>query len=574
MTLQFQLPIETIPHSIIGEDTLNDLEVLTSKKCGGDSMFELIYRPQHEVDGLIKGRLMSTFTTDVSFLTQTCRFIETAKHGICDINRDTVTSAYDAVKQINDEQDFHSKYQYIEIGLFKSLNHSPHFMQMLSFYNMLSPVITLLTPVIIMILPFFLIRYQGVPLSAKAYIETIKHLLRNHAIGKLAGSFGNVSWDKRVYLIITVSFYVLQVYQNALSCYRFTRNMVHIHKQLFVIRDYLEGTCSVIHQVAEIVKANDLDRYNTFTDVNNTCLVTLRELLSELSCITPLRVNIPKACQVGSVMRLYYSIRHDEAIHSAIDYSFKLNSYLLSVLQLGSVRQLKPATFVTTNTASWQTKNMKYPHHIGTKTVGNTFKLKRPMLLTGPNASGKTTLLKSAFLNTLISQQFGCGFYDKLVFKPYDAFHCYIDIPDTSGRDSLFQAEARRCLDVVKAIENSGMRSFCIFDELYSGTNPTEAVAGAFAFTKFLAKKRNISFMVTTHFYEFCRLCDTNRIGIRNCQMGWEPQDDSDTSDNVSFTYKVKPGVSSLRGGVRVLKQIGYPSTIVNDAISVLKDYV
>ena len=92
--------------------------------------------------------------------------------------------------------------------------------------------------VIIMILPFFLIRYQGVPLSMKAYIGTIKHLLRNHAIGKLTESFG-ISWEKRVYLMITVSFYVLQVYQNTFLL-PITRNMVHIHKQLFAIRSYID----------------------------------------------------------------------------------------------------------------------------------------------------------------------------------------------------------------------------------------------------------------------------------------------------------------------------------------------
>jgi DNA mismatch repair ATPase MutS len=237
---------------------------------------------------------------------------------------------------------------------------------------------------------------------------------------------------------------------------------------------------------------------------------------------------------------------------------------------------LKPATFTESKTHQWEAKNLKYPHHIHRKTVGNSIKLKRPLLITGPNASGKTTLLKSAFLNTLLSQQIGRGFYDKLILKPYDEFHCYLDIPDTSGRDSLFQAEARRCLDIVKSVDVSKKRYFCIFDELYSGTNPIEAVAGAFAFTRFLAKRSNVSFLITTHFYDFCKLCDTHKVGVRNCQMGWNcnSRDVSDTSDDVKFTYKVKSGVSKLRGGVRVLKQIGYPSAIVNDALTILKDYV
>lgn len=572
MTLQFKLPIETNTHYIINDNILKDLEVIDAKTDEQNkSLFQIIYKPEHPVDEIIKDELMKTYTTDVSFLIQSQSVI----NGLTtQVPHDIFTNAYDVIREIDGEDDFHSKYQYIEVGLFKSLNNSPHFMQMLSFYNMLSPVITLLTPIVILILPFFLIRFQGVSLSMKAYFGTIKHLLRNHAIGKLADSFGSISWEKRIYLLITVSFYILQIYQNALSCYRFTRNMCHIHKQLFIIRDYLNHTCKSMRMTTEFVKTNDLDRFVAFTDSNETCLLTLRELLLELECITPLRISIPKACQVGNIMRLYYTIRHDDTIKNALLYSFKFNSYVNAMIKLGSLESLKPATF--SNKSIWKTTNMKYPHHIGeaghdntSETVGNDFNLNKPILLTGPNASGKTTLLKSALLNTLLSQQVGRGFYDKLVIKPYDGFHCYLDIPDTSGRDSLFQAEARRCLNVITSISDNQSRFFCIFDELYSGTNPTEAVAGAFALTKHIAKQKNVTFVITTHFYDFCRLCEKRKIRIKNCQMDCVVDDKDST---VSFTYKMTSGISDVRGGMSVLQQIGYPSVITDDAISVLEN--
>ena len=49
----------------------------------------------------------------------------------------------------------------------------------------------------------------------------------------------------------------------------------------------------------------------------------------------------------------------------------------------------------------------------------------------------------------LTSQQFGCGYYDSAQFTPYSVLHSYINIPDTSGRDSLFQAEATRCKNIL-----------------------------------------------------------------------------------------------------------------------------
>jgi DNA mismatch repair ATPase MutS len=50
-----------------------------------------------------------------------------------------------------------------------------------------------------------------------------------------------------------------------------------------------------------------------------------------------------------------------------------------------------------------------------------------------------------------------------------------LNIPDSSGRDSLFQAESRRCKEIIDIInKDKTHRHFCIFDELFSGTNPVE----------------------------------------------------------------------------------------------------
>ena len=68
---------------------------------------------------------------------------------------------------------------------------------------------------------------------------------------------------------------------------------------------------------------------------------------------------------------------------------------------------------------------------------------------------------------------------------PYDTIHCYLNIPDTSGRDSLFQAEARRCKEILESLEDN-KKHFCIFDELFSGTNPNEACASSYGFIKYL----------------------------------------------------------------------------------------
>ena len=87
---------------------------------------------------------------------------------------------------------------------------------------------------------------------------------------------------------------------------------------------------------------------------------------------------------------------------------------------------------------------------------------------------GHQTIIKSAkkivldLFNLILSQQLGVGFYEEAKIKPFMHIHCYLNIPDTSCRDSLFQAEARRCKEIIDALdENKDDSHFCIFDELY-----------------------------------------------------------------------------------------------------------
>jgi DNA mismatch repair ATPase MutS len=149
-----------------------------------------------------------------------------------------------------------------------------------------------------------------------------------------------------------------------------------------------------------------------------------------------------------------------------------------------------------------------YPAHIDLEErVPNMMDLSTNVIITGPNASGKTTQLKTTAINIILSQQFGVGFYEHCSIAPYTHIHSYLNIPDTSGRDSLFQAESRRCKEILDKIRytSNTERHFCIFDELYSGTNPKEAAKSAHSILKYLSQNANVRFILTTHYVNVCR---------------------------------------------------------------------
>jgi|694.fasta_scaffold07224_14 hypothetical protein len=210
-------------------------------------------------------------------------------------------------------------------------------------------------------------------------------------------------------------------------------------------------------------------------------------------------------------------------------------------------------------------ENIFYPKFINSQEiiVKNDFNLDKNIILTGPNASGKTTFIKSLFLNILLSQQIGYGCFKKINFIPYDYFHCYLNIPDTSGRDSLFQAEARQCKNILDFINDndSDETHFCIFDELYSGTNPDDAIISANAFIKYISSLDNVCFSLTTHYVNLCeKIKEYSKIN--NCHMG--TINNKETND-VEYTYKLLDGISQVKCGLQILKNMKYPSDILEN---------
>lgn len=192
----------------------------------------------------------------------------------------------------------------------------------------------------------------------------------------------------------------------------------------------------------------------------------------------------------------------------------------------------------------------------------NDANLNENLVITGPNAAGKTTYLKTTMLNIIFTQQFGVGFYSACSLSiPYTHLHSYLNIPDTSGRDSLFQAESRRCKDIIDhvVLATDKEHHFCIFDELYSGTNPTEATKSAYAFLIWLSQRNNVDFVLTTHYADICAKFSEKKARIRNCQM----EAVEGPSGEITYTYRLIPGVSTIQGAIKVLRDMEYPEDIL-----------
>ncbi len=569
------------------------------------------------------------YTTDIEYLKQTQTLLEMFDNELLERNIEQNTEhkgCVEAFLNMKDTwkefrgtgklHDFKEKFSYVETPFLGKLNNSSSFLQFLSLYNISSPVIALLTPLIVLIIPFFVLLIRGLGVSFAEYVEILKQIISQHSVGKFFTQFETVNVEQKMYILMSVIFYFIQIYQNIMACVRFYNNIKLVHTHIHTINGYLTATGVNMNYMIQLIQTCHLSTYEPFREELSERYRLLDEVSKALSDISPFSVSVSKFFQIGYVMKNYYSLFSQTDLNELLEYSFGFNAYMEHLTACRSfvidgvihkcsfVQSLhddvarekdtsepepehEPDTDKSNETNDETTLPpppppplpvvAKTPRNGITKLFGQTYAplnahtpgnvvandvtLDKQLIITGPNAAGKTTVIKSTLFNIIISQQLGYGFYQRADINPYDYLHCYLNIPDTSGRDSLFQAESRRCMEILRCImDNPTKRHFCIFDELYSGTNPYEAVAAAYGYIDYISKNPKVDLILTTHYIELCQLLEKKNAGaITNLHMSVCP-------DTGAYLFKIADGISTIKGGLKVLRELNYPNEIVESA--------
>ena len=560
------------------KEKMEDASVIKQK-----TMYDHIFNPETIYGKRFLDQWAKYYTSDITFLKESQTLIQKCELNHLDLDRSTkeYLEIHNIWSSIQGDKHFKDKFGYIDIAMLEPLNSSSLFLQILSLQNLASPVISLLTPLIILIIPFFILRFQKLPIDLTMYISSLKKIAQYHPIGKIFENFGSVPWDKKVYIFISIAFYFLQIYQNIVSCHRFYKNMFLIHNNIHKFATYIGGSIENVRFINSIIDKENLTSYRAFQAENEKHAQILTQLHDEIRNVMPFKLTLGNVSNIGTIMKLYYRFHCDENVKNAISYTFGFNSYVEHLSGLTSLIQNKKmaaCTFLLPSSSSLKDKktyfkSSYYAPLMNDCPVKNNIVLNKKATITGPNAAGKTTLIKSTLLNIIFSQQFGYGFYKKAKLVPYEFVHSYLNIPDTSGRDSLFQAESRRCREIITCLlEHKTRRHFCIFDELYSGTNPYEAVASAYGFIKYLNTFDNVDLLLTTHYSKLCKLLEAQHV--ENLHMKIERIGEQEEiqegqaekkANSIRYTYKLGKGISSVKGGIKVLEDLDYPIEIIND---------
>ena len=238
-------------------------------------------------------------------------------------------------------------------------------------------------------------------------------------------------------------------------------------------------------------------------------------------------------------------------------------------------------------------------HPLLAEPVSNSIETVRPILLTGSNASGKSTFLKAAALCALLSQTIG--------FAPAKNYSgpCYRIYTSMALRDSLQEGESyfiveikslRRILQAAGNIhtEESGGRDagpanadsvhldsvntssvndgslnpdsgkvpnpvLCCIDEVLRGTNTVERIAASAEILRCFAKTKTLCF-AATH--------DLELTGILEDVYDNYHFSEEIIDGDVRFSYRILPGPSTSCNAIALLNALGYDRTIVEQAQS------
>ena len=246
------------------------------------------------------------------------------------------------------------------------------------------------------------------------------------------------------------------------------------------------------------------------------------------------------------------TLRHDE--RATIEQLLKIVFEIDALVSMGSAMREYQLTLPVVEDGVTRIDAVDVYHPFLKQPIANPLQLdqtKRLLFVTGPNMAGKTTYLRACGVAIYLAH-LGMGVPARTFrFSPCNCMYSAISLSDNIRAGiSFFQAEALRLKSIAQALAD-GRRVVALLDEPFMGTNVKDALdASLFVLTR-LAAKHNSVFIVSSHLMELGKeLTATNNVACWHFEAEELPQ-------GLVFDYRVRPGVSTQRLGVRVLREQG-----------------
>lgn len=186
------------------------------------------------------------------------------------------------------------------------------------------------------------------------------------------------------------------------------------------------------------------------------------------------------------------------------------------------------------------------------------------IMITGPNMSGKSAILRQTALLVLLAQMGSFVPADALRMGVVDKIFTRVGASDNiSMGESTFMVEMNETASILNNISD---RSLVLLDEIGRGTSTYDGISIAWAIAEFLHENpARPKTLFATHYHELNEMCEQlPRIHNFNVSV-------KELKDTVLFIRKLVPGGSAHSFGIHVAKMAGMPQIVIQKAQKLLK---
>lgn len=390
------------------------------------------------------------------------------------------------------------------------------------------PILSLFAPL------YYVNRYLGFSISMQSYFNILAKIV------KFMFTFtGNI---KAVLIkIVSVLFYIFlfgyNIYQTVEYSYMLHSMKSTLYKKINNLNTFLQEAYKIIPiDISSFMKNVPQD-------------VTVPKITNNFPSIYRIWKDPNIKTQLSNLLVTVYTIDIINSINNLLtkDKDWSIVSYVKGAQQ---------------STKIW---NMKNPV-LSSAQKPNPLDMGKNIIVTGPNAAGKTTYVKSILSNVILAQTFGIAYGIKAETILYDNIASFMRVSDILGCRSYFEAEAEYCKQMMqkaKQLSDSGKRGLFLMDEPMHSTPPTEGMATAFAVAEYIGKLPGATIILTTHFHKLILLEKAYPQHFVNLSFEAIP-----IPKGFVFPYTIKRGHSYQCIAIELLSSKDFPEQVINSAIN------
>jgi len=202
-------------------------------------------------------------------------------------------------------------------------------------------------------------------------------------------------------------------------------------------------------------------------------------------------------------------------------------------------------------------------HPLLKEPVPNTRSMGNKVLITGSNASGKSTFARTLAINAIFGQLFNTCLAKSFSFKPCAVYSSMNLKDDIVTGDSFYMAEIKSLKRLLKIAESKEY-AMIFMDEMFKGTNMIERISAASIILKKFADL-DCFICLATHDVELSRI-----LGERYENYHFR---EVVTADDILFDYTLREGVTTGSNAIKLLAYCHYDQEIVDQAEKYAENY-